>query len=52
MSLSPIRILAITLGLAVLFVAIAQFSVQYAILIVLFLILVVPFMRAIMTSKH
>ena len=48
MSLSPARILGAALGLVVLFVIIAQFSIQYAILIVLFLALVVPYMKAVM----
>ncbi|MDX1383183.1 MAG: hypothetical protein R3190_06025 [Thermoanaerobaculia bacterium] len=50
--LSPARLLGAIVGLAVLFVVIAQFSIQYAILIVLFLALVIPFMKAVMSGEH
>jgi hypothetical protein len=50
--MNPMRWLAAALGVLILFLVIGQFSWQYAILITLFLVLVVPFMGAIFSGEH
>ena len=52
MSLTPTRLLAAVAGLVILLLVLGQFSWQIAILVVLFLALVVPFMAAVMSGDH